>query len=128
MTKLPFYQFIIKGVIMKAKIFATCLTIFALVGQSAYALPKASGAGANIEVRNSSVDNTTKVDKSENASICTTGVGVCNATGNKNNLSGAGANIEVTNSRVKNDTSVSNSKNATVCTAGVGVCNMDTKR
>ena len=116
-----------KGNIMKAKTLTVCLAIFVLVSQSAYALPKASGAGAQLKVENSRVENNVQVKDSEGAATCGQGVGVCNLSG-KSNLSGAGANIEVKNSRIKNEVKVSGSKNAITCGTGVGVCNMDTKK
>lgn len=112
---------------MKAKILTVCLAVLALATQNAHALPKASGAGASIEVSHSQISNKVSVEKSEGAATCGQGVGVCNMSG-KSNLSGAGAAIEVRNSRVKNEVSVSGSKNAITCGTGVGVCNMDTKK
>lgn len=111
---------------MKAKILATCLTVFALVGQSAYALPKASGAGASLTVSESKIDNKVDIKDSERATVCAPGVGVCNLS-NKT-VSGAGASIEVKNSRITNEVRVSGSKNSTTCAPGVGVCNMDAKK
>lgn len=112
---------------MKVKILTACLTIFVLASQSAYALPKASGAGAQLKVENSRVTNEVRIKDSEGAATCGQGVGVCNMSG-KSNLSGAGASIEVKNSFIKNEVKVSGSKNAITCGTGVGVCNMGTKK